>query len=36
MLIDSRIDEWHGLFVVTGEEDRVKERVKYRLQEGTG
>lgn len=34
MLIDSRIDEWHGLFVVTGEEDRVKERVKYRLQEG--
>jgi transcriptional antiterminator NusG len=34
MLIDSRIDEWHGLFVMTGSEDRVKERVKYRLKEG--
>jgi len=33
MLIDSRIDEWHGLFVVTGEEEKVKERVKYRLED---
>jgi len=31
MINDSRIDEWHGLFVVTGEEEKVKERVKYRL-----
>lgn len=34
MLNDSRMEEWHGLFVVTGQEDRVKERVKYRLQDG--
>lgn len=33
MLLDSRINEWHGLFVVTGEEEKVKERVKYRLQD---
>lgn len=33
MFTDLQIDEWHGLFVVTGEEDKVKERVKYRLGE---
>ncbi len=31
MLYDSRLDEWHGVFVVTGEEERAKERVRYRL-----
>jgi len=31
MILDSRMNEWHGVFVVTGDEDRVKERVKYRL-----
>lgn len=33
MFLDSRMNEWHGIFVVTGEEDKVKERVKYRLQD---
>ncbi len=33
MLLDPRIDEWHGFFVVTGEEEKVKERIKYRLQD---
>lgn len=31
MLLDSRINDWHGIFVETGDEDRVKERLKYRL-----
>lgn len=31
MFQDSRLDEWHGVFVVTGEEERAKERLKYRL-----
>lgn len=34
MFFDTQIDEWHGIFVVTGDEDKVKERVKYRLQDG--
>lgn len=34
MFQDSRLDQWHGIFVVTGEEEKVKERVKYRLQDG--
>lgn len=34
MFQDSRLDEWHGIFVVTGEEEKAKERVKYRLQDG--
>lgn len=33
MTLDSRLDNWHGIFVVTGDEDRVKERIKYRLSE---
>lgn len=33
MLLDSRMNEWHGIFVVTGDEDKVKERIQYRLQE---
>ena len=33
MFLDSRMDEWHGIFVITGDEDKVKERIKYRLQE---
>lgn len=31
MMLNSRIDSWHGFFVETGDEDRVKERLKYRL-----
>ncbi len=31
MTPDSQMDKWHGVFVVTGDEERVKERVKYRL-----
>jgi len=27
------MDEWHCLFVVTGEEEKVKERVRYRLKD---
>lgn len=34
MFQNSGIDEWHGIFVVTGEEEKAKERVKYRLQDG--
>lgn len=30
---DLRMNNWHGVFVVTGDEDKVKERVKYRLPE---
>ncbi|HEX2947234.1 MAG TPA: antiterminator LoaP [Clostridia bacterium] len=33
MPFDLKADEWHSIFVVTGEEDRVKERIKYRLQD---
>lgn len=33
MLHDLRIDEWHSFFVVTGEEEKAKERIKYRLQD---
>jgi transcriptional antiterminator NusG len=33
MFLDAQADNWHGIFVVTGEEEKVKERVKYRLQE---
>jgi len=33
MLLDSRIDKWYGVFAVTGDEDKVKERIKYRLPE---
>jgi transcriptional antiterminator NusG len=33
MFQDPRLDEWHGIFVVTGEEDRVRERLRYRLQD---
>lgn len=25
------LDEWHCVFVVTGEEDKVRDRIKYRL-----
>lgn len=32
-MLDSQLDQWHGVFVVTGDEERVKERVKYRLPE---
>lgn len=28
---DLQMDKWYGVFVVTGDEERVKERVKYRL-----
>lgn len=31
MIQDSRLENWYGLFVVTGDEDKVKERLKYRL-----
>jgi transcriptional antiterminator NusG len=31
MTIDLDSGEWHGIFVVTGEEDRVRDRVKYRM-----
>lgn len=27
------MDEWHCIFVVTGEEDKVRDRIKYRLQD---
>ena len=30
-MLNSEMNEWHGVFVVTGDEDRVKERIKYRL-----
>lgn len=33
MVLESRLDNWHGFFVETGDEDRVKERLKYRLPE---
>lgn len=31
MFTYSGMNDWYGLFVVTGDEDKVKERVKYRL-----
>lgn len=34
MLHDLSIDEWHSFFVMTGEEEKAKERIKYRLQDG--
>lgn len=33
MLLDSQINQWHGIFVVTGDEEKVRERIQYRLQE---
>jgi len=33
MLHDLSIDEWHGFFVVTGEEEKAKERIRYRLED---
>lgn len=33
MLPEPRIDRWYGVFAVTGDEDKVKERIKYRLPE---
>lgn len=30
-MLDSQLENWHGIFVVTGDEERVKERIKYRL-----
>lgn len=33
MLLDSRMNEWYGVFAVTGDEEKVKERIKYRLPE---
>jgi transcriptional antiterminator NusG len=29
--LDLRLNEWHVVFAVTGDEERVKERIKYRL-----
>ncbi len=34
MPFDLNADEWHSIFVVTGEEDKVKDRIRYRLQDG--
>ena len=31
MFTHSGMNKWYGLFVLTGNEDKVKERVKYRL-----
>lgn len=31
MLNDPSYENWHGIFVVTGDEEKVKERLKYRL-----
>lgn len=33
MLPEPRIDHWYGVFAITGDEDKVKERIKYRLPE---
>jgi len=33
MLSEPLISEWHGVFAVTGDEENVKERIKYRLPE---
>ena len=33
MLHDTRIDNWYGVFALTGDEDKVKERIQYRLSE---
>jgi transcriptional antiterminator NusG len=34
MYQDLRLDQWHSVFVVTGTEEKAKERIKYRLQDG--
>ncbi len=34
MFQDLRLDQWHSFFVVTGAEDKAKERIQYRLQDG--
>ncbi len=34
--MNSRLDNWYVLFVLTGEEDKVKERLRYRLSDGYG
>lgn len=31
MLLDSQMKDWHCIFVKTGDEERVKERLRYRL-----
>lgn len=31
MFFDPEVNHWYGIFVETGDEDRVKERLKYRL-----
>lgn len=31
MSLETHSDNWYGIFVLTGDEDRVKERVRYRL-----
>lgn len=30
-MLESRMNDWHGFFVETGDEDRAKERLKFRL-----
>ena len=32
-MLESQMNDWYGIFVVTGDEDKVKERVQYRLPE---
>lgn len=34
MYLDLKPDQWYSVFVVTGTEEKAKERIKYRLQEG--
>lgn len=34
MYLDLKPDQWYSVFVVTGTEDKVKERIKYRLRDG--
>jgi transcriptional antiterminator NusG len=34
MYEDSQLDQWHCFFVVTGAEEKAKERILYRLQDG--
>jgi transcriptional antiterminator NusG len=34
MYQDLRLDQWYCVFVVTGSEDKARERIKYRLQNG--
>lgn len=33
MVMDDRFSNWHALFVLTGQEDSVKERLLYRLED---